>query len=241
MSLWPGVDGAAVTPPSLGGGGVPGEVVPLWWDPNAVGLPVVAAYRAIGTVGSPWPLAPIVYADTLQNWANPGTFDLTENNGVVPWALNTGWQHVTAQQKSFDTNINTHASTWSITIRWTNNVPVPTMGVMGAFAGLNNRFDITMTPVGGMFYDNAVTFGSGTPVQVAAAAGFADRNAYLNGVPDGVMGAAVAVPALNIFIGALNSGGAANFWPTSYIESVAIYSADITAQIPAVQAAQAVL
>jgi len=63
-----------------------------WWDPNTEGLCVVAAYRAINTPGNTWTNdRPNVYADTLVNNANPGTFDLVEvPPGPIPWTINIG-------------------------------------------------------------------------------------------------------------------------------------------------------
>jgi len=221
--------------------GLTGEGVALWWDPLGEGLPVVGAYRAIASVGSPWPLAPAVYADTLQNWANPGTNDLVEGNGVVPWAAATGWGFVSAQGKYFLTAlIPANDQSWSILGQFANYAAghylVGSRSAGGQFVLLPSLGGVNSQYRNGGNLSVAPGFANGN-------IGIGGNRGYRNGVQEaGVIGAWTGVSNQDIYIGARNNLGAPDGYPTMDIHAVVMYSGTLTApQILAVATAMAAL
>jgi hypothetical protein len=211
--------------------------VPLWWDPNGENLPVVGAYRAIATVGSPWPLAPAVYADTLLDWSGNQP-NLIEGLGAVPWAANAGWGFNAALTQYLSTGI-IPAAGWSMLVQYANRAG----GVYatGSFTGGNTRLQIGIA-VGGIEYGNG-GFIVVAPGQVTGNAGVAGQQGYRNGVAEGALIAAWAgVSVDDVWIGCRNQGGVANGFVSADVESVAIYNGVLTApQVLAVATAMAAL
>lgn len=215
-------------------------VVQEWWDPNAEALPVVGAYRAIATVGSPWGYAPTVYADTLQNWDNPGVNDLTEGNGAVPWAANTGWQFVAASLQYLIATAIT--GSYTVLVRFSNYITVGT-AIAGTRAAANARMELypgTIAP--GKLYRNA---GQAVVLPNVAAGnmGVVGPQGYFNGVAEGAgLGGWGAANNNPLYIGAHNNGGVPASYCDANIAAVAVYSATITpAQALTVATAMAAL
>jgi hypothetical protein len=242
-----GHSGPGVVPVSQMVSGAMG--IPLWWDPLGENLPVVGAYRAIATVGSPWPLAPANYADTLQNWSNPGVNDLVQISGLpapVPWALNTGWQFITANNDAFDTGITPATDqTWSAICQFNN---VLTGNVDFLFGCANNAFNVIfgIQPnrgvIGVGYWNNRSLLVA--PELLAGNLCIAGVFGYRNGaIEPGNIGAPWVGNLTTCYIGANNRAGVGSTGPiTGNVESFAIYSGTLTApQVLAVATAMAAL
>lgn len=202
-----------------------------WWDPNNVGLCVVAAYRAINTPGNPWPNdQPGVYADTLVNNANPGVNDLVELNGAVPWVVNVGWQFNALAAQAFDTGVIPDQN-YTMLAQYANYTIVSR-----AVAGVN-----VTGPLGNGFYlmpdDGAArvryTKGNNRPVAPQLVTGnicIGDMGVagYRDGLPEGAAHIWSNPQTFSIYIGARNNGPAIGTPCTADIESVAIYNCILT-------------
>jgi hypothetical protein len=219
-----------------------------WWDPNNEGLPVVGAYRAIATGGSPWGNAPSNYAESLQNWANPGVYDLVEGNGAVPWAANTGWQFVAAATQYLDTGIvPVIDQTWSAFVQYNGYVSVPVLIWFGVWdtAGDNGAFIVQDQATKFRVWNSHSTVSRdnapGPPI--AANYGFSARQPYRDGVAEPLMiNVAPGTCSISVFIGCVNLNGVPGLYVTSNIESWVVYSGTLTApQVTAVTAAMAAL
>lgn len=189
------------------------------------------AWRAQASVGSPWPNAPADYAASLVS-VEGNAVSLSENNGIVPWAAATGWGHVAAQQKSFDTGvIPANDQSGAMLIQFANH-----LAANGFLASLYNGVANTFFQVFAFFGGNHGYSNGGTS---SIAGGLTDGNiaivgsqGYLNGVVDGATVAAWGgASALSIFIGARSTGGVAGFWCTSEVSSI-ILCDDATAILP---------
>jgi len=217
----------------------------LWWDPNNEGLPVVGAYRAIATVGSPWPLAPANYAESLQNWANLGTYDLTEiGGGPVNWAANVGWSGFLALARCLNTNIiPTLDQTWTALVecadaghndRYVFGV-VDSVGDNGVFQCLDRAAVVRVDHgIAGTSASNAPALGA------VVNYGFAGRQPYRDGAPEAIMCPVGAGTCdIPICLGGRNWNGL--FGGSQFagsISSFVIYSGTLTGvQVAAVDAA----
>jgi hypothetical protein len=238
-----GISGHGVIPVTQMVSGAMG--IPLWWDPNGENLPVVAAYRAIATAGSPWSLAPANYAESLQNWSNPGVNDLVEGNGAVPWAANTGWQFVAAATQYFDTGlIPANDQSWSMLAQFSNGILAPLNYLVGAYSSVANTFFGVVYQSGA----NRVAYLNGGPTYViptlaAGNVGLAGSQGFRNGVAEGAPIAAWGgASTRSAYIGARNNGGVADLFTTANAGSVVFYSGTLTApQMLAVATAMAAL
>jgi len=209
-----------------------------WWDPNDAGLCIVAAYRAINTPGNPWPNdAPPNYLATLVNNANPGTFDLVEGNGPVPWAIGTGWTFLGAGAAQWlDTGVIPGTTGWSMLVQFAN-APGANNVVAGQRDLGNTYFELWPWNFPGQ-----VIYGNGAVVAVAPSLltgnlGVGGFQGYRNGVADGgAIGGWAGPTPRSVYIGRRN--GAIPFWYSGDIESVVIYNCTLTApQMAAVAAA----
>jgi len=160
-----------------------------WWDPAGEGLCVVAAYRAINTPGNPWPNdQPTAYLDTLVNNANPGTYDLTEGNGGLPWNVLFGWQALGPIAAQYFLTGIVPAQNWSLLCQFSG---VPFTGASQCAVGeITNGAALALFPrtlIGGAgqhrYYDGASI--DVAPGQTTANMGVAANQGYLDGVPDG--------------------------------------------------------
>jgi hypothetical protein len=220
--------------------GLTGEdVVQQWWDPNNEGLPVVGAYRAIATAGSPWPLAPANYAESLANWANPGINDLVEGNGAVPWAANTGWQFNVAAAQYFNTGlVPANDQSWSMFVQFANNT---NQGIVaGCDNGATRIFTIYPNVVAALVRYRNGNFTQAAPQLLTGNLAIVGANGYRNGIFDaGPAAGWGGASALSIWIGGYNPVGGSF---TGNIESVAIYSGTLTGpQVLTVATAMAAL
>lgn len=221
--------------------------VPDWWDPNGVGLSVVAAYRAIATVDSPYTNDPPAnYAASLVNNANPGVNDLVEGNGAVPWAAATGWGFVTAQQKYFDTGlVPANDQSWSVFAQYANG-GVTTQYLLGAYNGIATGFFAiaNSTSANNAIYGNGgiTQFPPRLSVGNLAAVG---SQGYRDGVAEGVALAAWGgASVLSVYIGVRHDGGVPFGYTTANLSAVAFYNAGpaaVQAQVPAIAQAMALL
>lgn len=233
-----------LSPSEYGVNPAAGGAIPLWWDPNGEGLPVVGAYRAIATVGSPWPLAPAAYADTLVNWSNPGVNDLVQVSGLpapVPWALNTGWQFVVANTDTFDTGL-APGNTWTMLVQFTGQ-----NAVNRYLAGIYDNVAPSLFAVGAQVGIRVIYWNEGNrqvaPNMVFGNLCVAGNQGYRNGMADGAaIPAGPALPPISIYIGALNQFGLSVLHTTANILAAAAYNATLTApQILAVATAMGAL
>ena len=201
-----------------------------WWDPDCEELSIVAAYRAINSAGTPWPGGPTNYAESLVNQANPGTFDLTEGNGAVPWAAATGWSFTKGNAQYFDTGIVpvlVPTPTWTALIRFSNLMLTFTSAIFGVYESgatrtllLQHLIDTGMQSWHGAVIVNA-------PLMATGNYGIAAKQPYRNGLPEpNTIPAGGAALTLSIFIGAANINGAASSFITGSIQAWAIY--DVT-------------
>jgi hypothetical protein len=220
----------------------PSAAQALWGDPNNEGLPVVGAYRAIATVGSPWPLAPANYAETLQDWSGTSP-PLVEGAGAVPWAANTGWQFVAAATQYFNTGlIPANDQSWTMLIQYTGAVGV-NLWICGVLNGGGRIFGLQPlrngTHVGyfnGGFIQVIPQLANGNTAVVG-------NQAYRNGVLDGgPIGGWTGASAQPVYIGCLNNAGAPGLYITANIRALAFYDGTLTApQVLAVATAMAAL
>lgn len=200
----------------IGSGNVPPWSPIPWWDPNRVGLSVIAAYQAKGIPG---------YGKSLIDWSGNGNH-LTEGNGHVPWNPKHGWRFAGAGgAKYFDTGLvpaNTQA--WSMVGQFANNVGNGM--IAGCYdAGIRTFFWISPSDVGNRVYANGGNAIGG--VAIAAGNMFVIGNAgYLNGAIDaaGIL-AWGAVSTRSIYIGARNGIGVPQNYITADVYALAIYNA----------------
>ena len=240
IGLSPGNLGMRLFKPSAGAA--------LWWDPNNEGLPVVGAYRASAIVGSPWPLAPANYADTLQDWSGTSP-NLVEGNGAVPWAAATGWGFVAAAKQYFDTGIIPvlNPVTWSVLIQYSNMVA----GTFSPFGlidtiGHDGGFWCQHWTGGGVMrtrHGTSALLIAHAPVFATGNYGFAAKQPYRDGIAEAnVIPAGVGNTDLSIFLGAFNANGVPSQCPTFNCRAFAVYSGTLTApQVLAVATAMAAL
>ncbi len=215
-----------------------------WWDPNDAGLSVVAAYRAINSVGTPWPGGPTVYAQSLVNQSNPGVNDLVEGNGAVPWVQATGWGFVEAAVQYFDTGlVPADDQSWSMFAQYAN---ATTDGMLaGLQSGVNQRLWLwARVLTNQQNYANGVNVGA-APGLVTGNMAVAGNQGYRNGIADGgAIGPWGGATILPIYIGAFNNAGIAAFFADADLESIAIYNggaAAVQAEAAAIAAAMAAL
>ena len=211
----------------------PAAVAADWWDPNDEGLSVVAAYRAINSVGTPWPGGPTVYAESLVNQANPGVNDLIEGNKAVPWAAATGWGFVAEALQYFDTGVvSIPDGTWTAFIQYTDHVMAAVAYLFGAqsnalLAGFSLR---TVLPDRMFCYNGDLSASSNIPEMTDGNYGFSGKQPYRDGnpepnlIPAGVGGAM----ALSVYIGAVNLNGAAANYVTMNARAFVIYDGILT-------------
>jgi len=220
-------------------GGAIGTVAPPWWDPNNEGLAVIGAYRAINSVGTPWASGPADYASSKINQANPGTYDLVEGNGALPWAAATGWTFVAAAAQYFNTGYTPAA--------WTDSF-------LSQFSNVTNDVLIWGFTDGAGFYwgcaprtFHSVRYYHGGPLIIAPWAattnlGVSDRTAYRSGVAEiGVIGG--GGNRFQVYIGGTNNQNLAMINPAAFRgHAFVMYSTALTApQMLAVATAMAQL
>ena len=221
----------------------PSAAAALWWDPLNEGLPVVGAYRAIATVGSPWPLAPANYAESLQNWSNPGVNDLVQVSGLpapVPWALNTGWQFVAANTDALDTGL-IPAVNWTMLVQFANYTSINLYICGNHIVAPVSLYALYNTNVNSVYYNQGNL--TVAPPLVAGNRGIAGKEGFRNGISEGAIGGANALPIVSVYIGALNQQGVGAIqFPNVNIRALAFYNATLTApQVALVAAAMAAL
>lgn len=200
-----------------------------WWDPTGAGLCVVAAYRAINTPGNPWPNDPPAnYLATLVNNANPGVFNLVEGNGAVPWAAATGWTFLGAGAAQWlDTGVVPGTTGWSMLVQYAN-----ALGANAVIAGQYNGIAGTQFELWPWNFPGRIQYANGfssnvPPGLLTGNIGVGGFQGYRNGIVDGgpIPGWSGPTPR-SVYIGARN--GAAPWWFTGDIESLAIYNCTLT-------------
>lgn len=213
-----------------------------WWDPNNVGLSIAGAYRAINSIGTPWPGGPTTYLQTLVNLPFPGVNDLVEGAGGIPWVQATGWGFVAGFTQWLDTGlIPANDQSWSAFVQFANTANNGEL--FGVDNGFTRQFGIFPRPGGFVRYINGRNVDV-APVLLTGNLGMAGNQAYRNGVNEG--GAMIGwggASLRTIFIGARNVGVAASFI-TADCESIAIYNggpAAVQAEAAVIAAAMATL
>ena len=207
-----------MTLPLTGAGPSASAGIANWWDPNNVGLSCVGAYRAKGAAS---------YAASLVNNVTPGTYDLVEGNGAVPWAAATGWGFVAASLQYFDTGlIPANDQSWSALVQYAN-VPAGIDGfLLGERSGASAEFNLRPNrALNSVRYQN----GQDTVVVISLLTGnigMAGNQGYRNGVPDGgLMGIWLGASDRSIYIGGNNRLGVLELPITADIHAVSIYDA----------------
>jgi len=213
--------------------GAGGAALP-WWNPDGAtpgggGGTCVGAYRAIDTPGSLWGAGPANYAESLINLANPGTYDLTEGNGAVPWAALTGWGFVTALAKYLIPGIIPNAD-MSLMSQHSDLVASVVAPTIAAFQNTPAR--LYLYPEIGT---NAVGYGKGgistvAPRLISGNLCVSGQVGYRNGIPDGAPILSGFIPTNTPYIGATNSQtGLASQFITANIRAIALYTVELTA------------
>jgi hypothetical protein len=205
-----------------------------WWDPNNAGLCTVAAYRAQNSPGTPWPGGPGAYLATLTNQANPGTFDLVEGNGAVPWGNVTGWQFTAAQSKYFNTAIIPSSQNWSYLVQFSGFVLAGANTRLFGTASGGSGFIVDIQPYWAAGLTFVLYFNGGgisaAPQLIAGNLGMANTAAYRNGVAEGPAIPGWGGPIVHsIYIGCTNNIGVAAGFITANIQALAIYNCALTA------------
>jgi hypothetical protein len=197
------------------------EVLP-WWNIDGV-TPAgvcVGAYQAKSAAS---------YLASLVNLANPGTNDLIEGNGAVPWAAGTGWGFVAGNAQWFDTGLMPF-SNWSVIIQFTN---VATAGTTALFGVRDAPANYYLTPnlIGLVArYTNGNDQNSGAPI-LSGNLAIAGTQGYHDGIPDSApMSGFVGAVTCSLYIGARhNCPASVGQHVTADIESIAIYNVTLTA------------
>lgn len=198
---------------------------PLWWNPNGVDLPVVAAWRAVNTAGCPYGPGPASYAASLVELTG-NSIDLVEGNGAIPWGLPVGWQFNGVALQYLITGITVaNDQSYSAFVRFGNFV---TGYLLGSEDGAGNRFGLRQAAGNRRYYNG----GADTPGVCPPAGNLAvlGDQGYLNGAPDGLPIAPWAGAAVSpLWIGGANQGGVLSLPCTADIAAVALYGPPVAA------------
>jgi len=226
--LWPGVDGAGVVPPSLGGTGQQGaEVGPRWWNPldsAAIDARIAAggywAWRAQANDNVTWGPGPANYAASLVSVEGSATV-LVEGNGVVPWVAATGWGFVAGNVQWLDTGILGADNDWLMLIQFSDLLNGSNTVLCGARGAQTFDLQISAGGANALRYNHR-TLTSIVPKLLAGNFGFVNQTGYRNGVLDGAIGN-ITIPLVNsIYIGCTNNFGVAALFTTSNIQAILI-------------------
>jgi len=227
-----------ISKPNMGSRVWRGRGVLPWWNPDGetlggIGGDCVGAYQAKSAA---------TYLASLVNLANPGTNDLVEGNGAVPWAGGTGWGFVTAAAQWFNTGlVPANDQSWSMLVQFSNSVnPAADVVYCGLRNGGGREFLLTERWV-------QVRYANGGQVNIPPSLGatgnlgVAGAQGYRNGIADGgAIGIWTGASIRSIYIG--RSNAAAPSYCTADIESIAIYNVILTApQVAARATAMAAL
>lgn len=196
-----------------------------WWNPDGatpggIGGTCVGAYQAKSAAS---------YAASLSNLANPGTNDLTEGNGAVPWAALTGWGFINAAAQYFKPGT-VPQSTWSMLVQYANSSPV-LIGNYYLCGIINAGRVIAMRPYR---TGNAVSYRNGGDLDVSPALltgnlGMAGQTGYRNGASEGAIPVGGGVNAGAIFLGCVSNAGAPIWHIEAQIWAYVLYNTTLTA------------
>ena len=210
----------------------PGGGAAAWW--MAAGVTPIAAYQAKGAVS---------YAASLVNLANPGTYDLTEGNGAVPWATGTGWGFVAAQQKALESGVTpVNNQTWSMIIQYAGVLTAAYTCLMGGSGGAGPWFLVYPNSAGtSVVYCNGGGVVKAPPL-LAGNLAVAGTKGYRDGIDEEVTISSQAGVMASVSIAAQHYPGAYVGYITANIYACAIYSSTLTApQVLAAATAMAAL
>lgn len=197
-----------------------------WWEEAGVPCNNVWAYRAINSVGTPWPGGPTIYADTLVNLVNPGVNDLVEGPipGVpVPWNVLIGWQFVAAALRYFVTGlIPTADQSWTALVQFTNAVydagGNTILGVNNPGASARFRLIPRAADTWVGYYNGANILVP--PVHATGNVGVVGNRGYRDGFVEGaVIGGWLNPSLFDVYFGAVNNLGAPSRYITVNFES----------------------
>ena len=211
--------------------GRPGAAAADWWDPNGDGLCVWAAYQPKGAANQA-----ASYVDLSGNGNNAGV-------GVAPtWDAVNGWKFNGVNQYLTTTFVPQNDQSQSVLVQFTN--VANTGGLVGLRSPIGEYIYIRPNTSGRCYYIH----GAGVPVSTlgglaAGNSAIAGAVGYRNGAADIALNPfAGGVPALGLWIAALNNLGAPAFLLLGYIQALAIYDCTLTApQVLAVAAAMSAL
>lgn len=204
-----------------------------WWLAGGIDpADCVAAYQAKGAAS---------YAASKVNLTNPGTYDLSEGNGAVPWNPVNGWQFVSANGQYFSTGIvpSSDLST-SVIVYATDNVGVVFSGWLGCRDDVDTEFILSPVYVGfKRGYKRGTAARSGSASNASGSLAITGDKGYYNGVEDATgLNAPTGGFTRSLMIGYSGNG----IYPTVNEKAVAIYSSEVTPdQILAVHTAMAAL
>jgi hypothetical protein len=191
-----------------------GGATGTWYNPSGAFdafLVDVFAWRAINSVGTPWPGGPANYAATLTDEENGQV--LVEVNGAVTWAVNTGWQFVRALNQALDTGL-IPTNDYSIFIQYSGFVYAANSTTL---IGQDSGSDLHIMPDRLVFPNDLVEYRFGGVSQIvpqltpAGNLGISGGQPYRNGVSDGGNIGPLGAAARSLYIGSdHNFGGVFN-------------------------------
>lgn len=228
----PGMAGIGMVS-AFGPGGVNGAVggaAPGWWDPNAAGLCIWAAYQAKGVAN----LA-ASYVDLSGNGNNAGV-------GVAPaWDAVNGWKFNGIAHFLTTTFVPQMDQSQTMIVQFTNRTGgFAANKICGSYGGAGLAYFFLRSGFGGSTYCNGGVR-SLAPAIVFGNLAVAGNQGYMNGVPHGAAIAAWTAAGAAAYIGCWNNGGPADYMPI-YIQAFALYDCALTGgQVAAVEAAMAAL
>lgn len=217
-----GYSWTAITVSAMGDNLTSQDYSNAWWAAGGCGAICVRAYQPVGAAS---------LAASYSNLVNPGTNNAAP--GVAPtWDAVNGWTFNGTSQYLTTGSIPTVNS--SIILRFTTN------GTLASQCGDGSNFfgwegdTLKVYHEKGGFELSGLIGSSGT-LAIAAQKG------YINAVEDKTIGAGTGIPNREIFIGARNQSGTPGGFAAWKCQAWAMYSADITSYLTALNAAMAAL
>lgn len=192
-----------------------------WWDLNGTITSCVAAYQAVGAAS---------LAASYSNLLNPGTNDLT-TTAAPTWNTTDGW--IFNGSKYLDTAIVPATANWSMIVRFSNG-SAGTYTAVGMNAETpNNRFYLRP-----QHNSSSHIYGYGSNANIVTGAltsgvmALAGVKSYINGSPEAADGTGTwnAGTNLSVYIGGARTNGGLGNGYIGYIQAVAIYNAQISAE-----------
>lgn len=192
-----------------------------WWNLDGAISSCVGAYQAVGAAS---------LAASYSNLLNPGTNDLT-TTAAPTWNATDGW--IFSGSTFLDTAIVPAAANWSMIVRFSNGSAGNYTAVGMHAETHNNRFYLRPQ------YNSAShIYGYGSNGNIVSGAltsgvmALAGVKSYINGSPEAADGTGTwnAGTNLSIYVGGVRTNGGLAYGYVGYIQAVAIYNAQISAE-----------